>query len=136
MRISDWSSDVCSSDLTIDILRREQAAREQIAATALEAGRPVTLDHRAIACAVGRAQAIEQPVIEDRREHVERALIARRGAPAARLPGHHHRGLPFFPAMPANPCRCPMLRTAGSTADPSVGKGWVSTGNIMWSSVA
>src|SRR3546814_6704762 len=49
MRISDWSSDVCSSDLVVDRL----AVDEQDPLVAVDDLRQVALRHRQVAAAVG-----------------------------------------------------------------------------------
>src|SRR3546814_1750205 len=76
---------------TVENLRREQAANEQIAA-AVEAGRPMAVDNGAIAGALFGAQTVEQAVVEDRREDLEPARVARAGKAAAGRPRRHRRG--------------------------------------------
>src|SRR3546814_17860026 len=83
---------------TVENLRREQAATEQIAA-AVEAGRPMAVDNGAIAGALFGAQTVEQAVVEDRREDLEPARVARAGKAAAGRPRRHRRGLPLVAAV-------------------------------------
>src|SRR3546814_4072152 len=70
MRISDWSSDVCSSDLTLR--RREEALSEVTGAT---------LDVDAAACVPTAAQpGSAAELVELLRDGIEAGCVTRRGA--------------------------------------------------------
>src|SRR5690606_16975585 len=68
-------------------------------AAAVEAGRPMAVDDGTIACALFGAEAIKQPVVEDRRENFEPARVARARKAAAGGPRRHRRGLPLLAAV-------------------------------------
>src|SRR3546814_7596964 len=65
MRISDWSSDVCSSDLDDDVAFRRQIAREHDAGFALE------IDDDAFLAAIATEKVVALAVTERR----ERARV-------------------------------------------------------------
>src|SRR3546814_15971641 len=76
MRISDWSSDVCSSDLDDDVAFRRQIAREHDAGFALE------IDDDAFLAAIATEKVVALAVTERR----ERARV---GAAAGRFDLQH-----------------------------------------------
>src|SRR3546814_20007173 len=70
MRISDWSSDVCSSDLPAeaDVADRSELRLDLIGVGAEAAARALHLIVR-IAIAAGEAQVVDEAVVDDRNPH-------------------------------------------------------------------
>ncbi len=59
----------------------------------------MAIDRWPIAGSILGPQAIEQAVVEDRRQHLERMLVARRAKASAGRPRDHRRSLPLFAAV-------------------------------------
>src|SRR3546814_18629443 len=102
MRISDWSSDVCSSDLTLDEGRVDQRALLQDRALAVELARQLGKQR----CQpTAPRQLLAEP--EDRRVVGRFVLQTQAGAAAERQPTAqpllHRRVRPVVPPLPPYP---------------------------------
>src|SRR3546814_17338087 len=72
MRISDWSSDVCSSDLRVEALALSDSIAVMQAGRIVEIGSPQKIyfdaDHRYVADFIGRANLISARVLKQEGE--------------------------------------------------------------------
>src|SRR3546814_13319896 len=80
MRISDWSSDVCSSDLLVEVREDAQVERCQIVEFQVAVGAP---DDGAAAVVLG-ADAGPEPLVEDAAVELDEVAVAAAAAPRRR----------------------------------------------------
>src|SRR3546814_18411356 len=125
MRISDWSSDVCSSDLngacpltaSAEPVKLNQATRDQVAAVMLQTGTPERQEEAL------RYAGVE-PVKGEPSESPTKGMNL--GARIAHVGGRTHaQGYTEFGS--------PMAGNALSSEERCVGKEWVSTCRSRWS---
>src|SRR3546814_17497541 len=107
MRISDWSSDVCSSDLAKRLKEKE---RKKVLMASLDVNRPAAQEQLAV---LGTQIDVATLPIVAGQQPVE---IAKRAMQAAKLQGYDVL----------------MLDTAGRSEERRVGKGCVSTCRSRW----
>src|SRR3546814_18185801 len=96
MRISDWSSDVCSSDLPAPVLGRQQRleGRRGVGELLRRRDQPGNDDHAALDIILGRIDAVERD--HPARLEVDDRETARRGVtaqPRLVVPGRQAGGL-------------------------------------------